>query len=312
MDKNKFFGRVAVVAAMLVLLSGCGKDYLIGRIRLGQVQGRAAERDVRRTANYVALAPTLKTVAFRAPDSCFTQSAGRATGTTRNAGTIMTTECAVWLAELERAVTQEGFRVISWDVLQRAEKTGSGSIYDVAKKLGADLVFILNSLEAGAIRGGSDLALSFSYFQSDPRGSVAAERLLDDEQRRLLGDFMKQKVQLQQQQLQAHTLSVMLDTTAILAATGESVWYYRWGSTKLVGLRDGADFLFRGRGQFWRPVALLGMDAPKMEHTGLMSSQEVVLSSVAAQGEDAFQQALFGLVQSVARDFVQNFHAGAR
>jgi hypothetical protein len=303
----------ALALAFALLGGACGKGYLVGRVRFGQVQGRASERDVRRTSNYVTLAPNIRTVAFRAPDTCFTQTAGRATGLTQSSGAIMTTECAVWLAELERAVTREGYRVISWDVLMRAERTGSGSIYDVAKKLGADLVFILNSLEAATQRGGGDLMLSFAYHHSDPDGTIGAQYLLDDQQRRTLGEFMKHKLKLQQQQQAAHTLSVVLDTTAILAATGESVWYYRWGATRLLGLRDGGDFLFRGRGLFWRPVLPRGLEITrKVEDTGLMSSQEVMMSTVSARGEDAFQQALFGLVQSVAKDFVLNFRAGGQ
>src|SRR6185503_3510084 len=109
---------------------------------------RGMDRDVRRTQNYLANFQNIRTVGFRAPDTCFTQTAGRATGATQSSGTILTTECAVWLAELERAVSNEGYRVISWDVLQRAERSGTGSIYEAAKRLGADLVFILNSLEA--------------------------------------------------------------------------------------------------------------------------------------------------------------------
>src|SRR5262249_55082612 len=153
------------------------------------------------------------TVAFRAPDSCLTQTAGRATGMTTNSGAILTTGCAVWLAEVERAVTLEGLRVISWDVLLRAERTGNGSIYEVAKKLGADLVFILNSLEAMAVKGGSDLALSISYYQSNPDGARLGDLPMTDEQRATLRFFMDEKVKLKDEMEVIRAVAVMLDTT---------------------------------------------------------------------------------------------------
>jgi hypothetical protein len=227
------------------------------------------------------------------------------------AGTILSTECAVWLAELERAVAVEGFRVISWDVLLRAERTGGGSIYDVAKRLGADLVFILNSLEGTSMRGGSNLVASIQYSKATPRGERQGEFLLDDQQRRVLNEFMQEKIRLKDQQASLLTISVVLDTTAILASTGESVWYYRWGATRTVGLQRGTSFLFRGRDMFWRPVLPEGLEAPRtMTGTGILSSQQIMVSHTPAQAQDLYQQSLFALVQSVARDFVLNFRAG--
>jgi hypothetical protein len=102
----------------------------------------------------------------------------------------------------------------------------------------------------------------------------------------------------------------MLDTTGILASTGESVWYYRWGAQRTLGLSNGNDFLFRGRGLFWRPVLPLGVESRKMEGSGIMAAQQIVYKSVSARGEDAYQQQLFSLVQNVAGDFVLNFKAG--
>lgn len=302
---------LAVAGAAILALAACGKTFMLATARSGEIKGTAAERDVRRTQNYLANFQNIRTVGFRAPDTCFSQTAGQATGVTQQAGTILTTACAVWLAELERAVSVEGYRVISWDVLLRAERTGSGSIYDAAKKLGADLVFILNSLEAVPVIGGANSATTFSYYHADQRGNPTSEFLLSDEQRKMLGGYMVGKLNLIQQQNQVMALSAVLDTTAILASTAESVWYYRWGVTKPVGDQAGTNFLFRGRGMYWRPVEPATAKTRVMSSSGVMSSKDVIVGSVSATAASAYQAELFALVRSVAKDFVVNFRVGA-
>jgi hypothetical protein len=263
----KIAGKLLKSAALLLAAlapCACGKRYLVAEAKLADVKGRATERDVRRTPNYLSNFQTIHTVGFRAPDTCF---------------------------------------------IQAAERAGNGSIYEVAKQLGADLVFILNALEAEPIRGGTDVAATFTYYHSDPRGSMLGEYPLTDEQRRLLGGYMSEKINLAAEQSVVRALSAVLDTTAILAANGEAVWYYRWGVLKPVGDSSEILFLFRGRNDTWRPV--LPVDGGRMPASGTMSSKDVVVANAAASAESQYQADLFALVQTVAKDFVVSLRAGA-
>ncbi len=107
-----------------------------------------------------------------------------------------------------------------------------------------------------------------------------------------------------------NALSATLDASAILAATGESVWFYRWGVTKPLSTRRDTRFLLRGRGVHWRPVKPdLPLPPPPPPE---LASRDVVSHPRDAHGQDPLQAARFELVKRVAQDFVGNFRAGER
>ena len=106
---------------------------------------------MRPTPKYREVHRTLKAAALRLPDTCLNESASRVAGAGGQSQLIFQTNCGPWLGEIEKALSASGFKVYSWDALAKLEKQRGLSPYNAGRELGADVVFMLNSLEASDI-----------------------------------------------------------------------------------------------------------------------------------------------------------------
>lgn len=315
---RKCCGAPTTAAAVLLALGcmvGCGKRYLLVDVTYDGTANLNQKRDVRATSNYKEHASTLKSMAFRLPDRCLTNTAAQATGTTGKSDVVLLSECAVWLSRLERAVTEAGYRVISYDALNRLERQKQISPYAAARELGADLVFMINSLETGEKKFGGQAGLKLHYFSTNQYGQAGEEEKLDAEMRKLLKSFVKDSLNQDPEftKERVSSLSATLDATGVLSSSGEAIWFYRWGVGKKLHAERSLSYLFRGRGDFWRPVEPWQPKrlkaTPKMERD---AEEEIVESHDREAKVDPYQAQKFELVETVASDFVKNFQAGSR
>jgi hypothetical protein len=143
-------------------------QYLVVWYAAASVAAQPANSQVSQTATYQKERANIRTAAIRLPDQCENTSAATATGGSARSDLVLQTACGVWLAELEKALVKKGYRVSSWDALRQLEKQKNISTYDAAKQLGADLVFVFNSLEASPSKAGAKGAYSLKYFTAGP------------------------------------------------------------------------------------------------------------------------------------------------
>ena len=176
------------------------------------------------TPAYTQLAGGATTVAVRAPDRCSNSTTNQATGEAAAGGAILQTNCGVEMGEIERALTRAGYNVISWNILEREmerDKTAS----DVANRLGAQILFQINSLERSRKTLGQDARWERTYFTTDAAATKTAPLPLTEQARNLLSTNYLAPIEAKQN---PRAYAVTLDASAIWVPTGQSIWYYRW------------------------------------------------------------------------------------
>ncbi|MCH2109863.1 MAG: hypothetical protein MK135_11065, partial [Polyangiaceae bacterium] len=223
--------------------------------------------------------------------------------------------CGVWLSEIEKALVRNGFRVVSWDALRTIEENERIPPYKAAAKLGADVVFLFNSLEVNPVSAGGENAYRISYFDSDKYGHRGAPHLMTASERSELRQAVQARSRSIGDQNGTSVLSSTLDATAIQTANGESIWFYRNTALKTLSADAGKAFLFaRPQGQGWflaeaqsesSGVASAVAPPPPEELSAVDSGG----SSVAANVDPHAVQRL-ELMRAVTQDFVDSFRSG--
>jgi hypothetical protein len=135
-------------------------------------------------------------------------------------------ECGVEMAELERALAEFKYRVISWSAIEQIVVRKAGiTPLAAAKNLNADVLFQINSLERSEANRGHEEAWSGQFYTSDKYGNRGVPAEVPEERARALeawGRPQEQNIRSGQQ------ISVTANVTATLVATGESIWFYEW------------------------------------------------------------------------------------
>jgi hypothetical protein len=292
-------------------------EYVLVEYRYGGQYGQAPQVEIKDTPQYAEKRTSLKSAAIRFPDSCLNESAAKVTGLSDNSQTIFQTTCGPWLGEIEKAFVGAGYRVISSDALWKLEKQRNISTYNAGKELGAEVVFIFNSLDAGPIEGGSSTQGKFRYFDSDASGATLAPKALDERDRAFfktaaqVGLRLVTKGALEKEVL---ALSSIFDVSAVLTDTGQSIWFYTRSVTIPTSEKRGMKFLFgRYPGETYRPVApdQVELEAATMEPQSTLSTEDTVESS-SAPTRDPYQRKRLELIRAGATELVRAFQGGTR
>lgn len=220
--------RISAVACMLVLVSGCSTHYLATSKFVASSQAEAPPELVA-TPKYDNVKGKVKAVVVKAPDNCLNRTADDASGAARTQDSVLKTTCGIEMAEIERALARKGFKVVSWKAMDMALRTNTKSISEVAAELGAEVVFQINSLETANKNMGKDARWERAYYRSDKFGHKVSDEALSDNARTYL---RKSYLDDYEKRLPLMRQAVTLDANAILASTGESIWYYRWSHTE--------------------------------------------------------------------------------
>lgn len=257
-------------------------------------------------------------VAIRAPDSCQNATAAEAEGRATNSDAILKSTCGIYLKELEQALTKVGYQVVSWDVLGREEKAGS-TTYDAAERLGASIVFIVNSVETTVEKPADEASFKFNYFESNEEGEGVKPLALTKQEQLIFA----QQVQLReptafQQAERLRMLVATLDTTAVAIPARQSIWYYRRS------LREFADvnaqhnifrkFLFATDGQRYWAVWPTNVERPKVVAAPEVRSSSTEFSfkrDSESSSESDYKKRQQAMIRVIVGEFANKFKTGA-
>ena len=164
-------------------------------------------------------------VALRAPDTCANQSSAQASGAADPAGELIRTDCGVEMAEMERALAKAGYTVSSWNAVSSIVKFDHITPIKAAKRLGAQILFQVNSLEKSQSEPGRDLRKERLFFESDKRGKKLGEAFVEEKRALTLERMM---VPIEDQHLPRGRMSATVNVSAVDVDTGQSVWFYEW------------------------------------------------------------------------------------
>lgn len=235
-----------MMAMLMIFLSGCSTHYVITS-KLVISQKTETPPEIVETATYKEEVSNIKTVALKAPSYCSNRSSDQRTGIATSQEIVLGTDCAVDMAEIERALTKASYKVISWTVLEREMETNiqqNLSPLKVAEKLGAQMLFQINSLEKSSrslSNLGKDEKWEFAYFEADNNAKILGEKLFEEDER----EYLKQKFFKRNEQLQLAIIPfVTLDANAIQVKNGESIWFYRWSHSDFSQVNPQRQFIY--------------------------------------------------------------------
>lgn len=297
--------RILCLVALLVaniVLSGCGSTYLLTTKFVMSSQKEDAPEIVK-TPTYRSIVPTVKTVAVKAPDSCSNRTADERTGVAVSQEAVLKTTCGVEMAEIERALSKASYKVISWKVLAREMEGKNISALDVASKLGAQLLFQINSLEKSTRTLGKDARWERTFYTSNEYGDAIKEQAFDEETRAFLRhsylDRYENSVNLKR-------LAVTLDANAVQVKDGESIWFYRWTLT------DPAEANYQQKQLVYyknknKNYLLRPQSHSDSEKTDMITSGESEAVSVTEKPEDLEKALYNSLLKSIVDNLVSSF-----
>ena len=286
-------------------------EYALVEYRYASETGFGPGIEIRETPAYVADRGNFKTAAIRLPTSCLNEGATGVTGAGNAKEVILQTQCGPWLGEIEKALSQVGFRVMSWDAVWQLEKQKGLSTYNAAKDLGADIVFVFNSLEPADIKAGAALKASYRYFTTTDRGQRGNPLPLDDQTRAGFQGFIQKATTSKQRPDQVIALSAVLDATAVPTKTGESIWFYRRTLVLPTESVRGMRFLFgRMPGSKWEPAIPNRDTAPDLVASPVNMATEDQQSSSVGAGVDPYAALRLRLIREIAEHFSTAFRNG--
>lgn len=275
--------------------------------------------EINQTPAYSRLIGNVQTVAIRAPNECLDTTAAKAEGRTSESEMILKSTCGIYLKEIERELTSVGYRVISWDVLDREEKTSSVSTYKAADRLGADAVFIVNSIETLIEQPDDKRTFRFRYFFSNEEGDMLEPlSLTDSEQRKYAKLVFKRIPDALDQGEKLQVLVASLDTTAVAVPSGESIWFYRRSLREFTDEEAAADiyrkFLFATNGERFWAVWPEGAERPSTSKgiSRRSSSSEFSLTRSNEESlENQYRNRQQKMVRTIVKEFATKFESGA-
>jgi hypothetical protein len=266
--------------------------------------------EVQETPSYAQIRETARTIALKFPDSCRTEGAAMATGTANSSNGIMGTNCGVWLAEVERALTEQHYKVISWSALRQQQDTKQVSTYDAARTLGADVVLVVNSMETHQIERGASAGASSRYFVSNKKGDVLEKFAPDSRDRPFLRTFGAEHAGKMLHSKDIVGLAATLDVTAVLATTGESIWFFRHSVSEASEGTSGMRFLFTRNATVdpLRPIRPEGLPVASAASDASHSTEDVEQSAIGSAPANIQQAEQHKLARQVADECVNRFH----
>ncbi len=310
---------LVLLTALALATSACAPHYLV-RSSFIEATHDEPPAEITATAAYVRSLPAVRRIALRAPDACGNRTAAAQGGAAASAGQILQTNCGVEMAEIERAFSSAGYAVSSWDVVRSMVAQGQVTPLEAARSLGADVLFQVNSLERSTMDPGSSGLWERAFLESSSKG-VAGEPA---EVSRTLARELERVVVPAERELDPEPrLSATVNASAVLTATGDTIWYYQWTRVQPRSGERSFEVLVRCEDDRCKPMEArskpedarvagvlgatfraFGAGAPEERVSG--SREAVTLEARPANRQDvAYHQ----LVREVVRDLVGQFAA---
>ena len=270
-------------------------------------ESNAAE--VTDTPQYLSELPNVKQVALKAPSECASNTAANTTGQAAATGTVVKTDCGVEMGELERALTRAGYIVQSWSTLAAMVRDEHITPTQAAAKMGAQVLFQVNSLENVRAQPSQDAQWERRFFISDEAGTLREPANLLESDRDALRGMVYQR---EGQALGGARQGAMLDINAILVSTWQTIWFYRWQKLDTGSSTTSVTALARKLGAGpWQQVDPVRPYTPNQPQWEDRRSVEVEEHSHAGGPQNSERATYFRLMREVVGDFVSRFtHPG--
>ncbi len=297
--------KAALWVLVPAMLAGCGTTYMRVDSRLVE-STRDSAAEITPTAQYEQDVGAIKQVALREPDSCANETAAAATGAARIDKQTVSTLCGVEMAELERALTRAGYVVSSWKALGNMVRVDQITPVEAARRLGAQVLFQVNSLEKAQVMAGHDARWERNYGLATEFADVIRPAQVTEH---TAGQLKAMVRPMEQMLLAQERIGAMLDVNAIMVSTGQTIWFYRW--VKIEPQRQDNDVMALAREtnkDMWmavspRPRAATG-------NVAVVRSAEVEAVSRSGRSADEQKALYFQLLRSVISNFVKEFSGG--
>ncbi len=219
-----------IVGACIVLIAGCSgwkfyeieSSYVLGPTRSDN-SPRVSESEKSREAISSA-----QTIAVSAPEACASGPSYRTPEASISGDTTarLLSSCGREMSHVERALVDEGYRVVSSKAIKDRVHDSASSSAEVAGDLGADLLLVINSLE---MTTDTDDVTDWDrkYFSSDKFGA-RGKPIADGRRRRVreAGEIVDNYERTHW--MRGSFYSVNLSATAMSTKTGEAIWFYDW------------------------------------------------------------------------------------
>ncbi len=162
-----------IVLTVTVFSVGCSSwDFYMVKSTFNMSKQENDYPEVTKTDEYNRVIRNVKKIAVQAPEQCanetWAQSIGGDIKSDRD-GVLLKSLCGQEMAQMESGLAKQGYRVISWKVVQNKSVASNSTALDVAKNLGADILLQINSLERTSVVPG-DARWDRSYYESDIAG----------------------------------------------------------------------------------------------------------------------------------------------
>lgn len=218
-----------IVLTATVFSVGCSRwDFYMVKSTFNMSKQESDYPEVTRTNEYNRVIRNVKKIAVQAPEQCANETLAQSTGgniKSERGGVLLKSACGQEMAQMESGLAKQGYRVISWKVVQNKSVASNSTALDVAKNLGADILLQINSLARTKVVPGRDARWDRSYYESDSAGfdgdPIEVNKRISDQLQAFAKTHEKSK-------LEASRLSASLSSTAIAVATGEAIWFYEW------------------------------------------------------------------------------------
>jgi hypothetical protein len=269
-----------------------------------------SEAEVTITPRYSKIASQVKSVALSAPSSCADKPASSATGAALSRGEVVKTNCGVEMAEIERELVRQGYTVYSWDMLNKSLNANkSENAHVIVKKLGAQVLFQVNSLERILMTPGRDARIEHNFFASNASGDTLEKLELTEEQRNKINELLKDDDR--NRLSSTKKLGAMIDINAVDSETGQTIWFYRWSRHEDISKNAFASYLLQCWDN-WGPWCMIqnepGNDNQQIEDE--KSSTDIKDMSTVSRPASELDAIYFGLLREVTADFGKRFSSG--
>lgn len=306
--------RASVAALAALLLTGCASFV---RVESEFVESsRQAEAEITKTPEYLAMRPAIRRVALRAPDACSQDTMAEATGVARPQKTVLATRCGVEMAELERALVKADYTVYSWQsVASMVQSDPTLTPLAAAKKLGAQVLFQVNSLERAAATANAEARWERRYYKAKPgaaRGFQPTPISLPARDREELNALIAEN---ERTAINSIRHAAVLDVSAVAVESGQAIWFYQNKWVNPLSTDRTYSVIARRKGSHWVEVDPDSASRPRAAVRQKPADQRrssEALSAVSADRPSNPDDAVYtSIVRALVADFVEKFTNGS-
>ena len=216
-----------VALGLVVALSGCGTKapYYVVESRLVQSDFDPRRPHVTETPDHAAIHHLIRILALQPPDVCADRGLAPSQAAAALEVGVLRTRCGVEMAQLERALAQAGYRVVSWSALQAQMRSEEVSVREAAHALGVDALVQVNALERVDVRPHRAARWERRFFRATTRGKRTEPALVEPDRRSAFEALIAPQ---ERDQLGGHRVGATIDVSVASVATGATIWFYQW------------------------------------------------------------------------------------